>query len=340
VAKKNQKTELIDLICAAENNPGDIDARLAVAHEYERRREKEKALEELKEIARAFPANPAAFLELGNFFLRNSWPLEAAASYFHAIKLDPNSHEARHNLGLAYIMSRDFEKATAQLEAAVSLKPEHLESHLVLASAQMETGKPRQAAMRLESLWKINRANPRLLYLLAAANLKIGEHLKAMLFINEGLKAAPGDRAMRLLKAEILIAQSQYAPGIKEYDALLAEKPDNAFVLGNRGLARQMTGDADGAMQDFDRALELEPDNPVALVNRGLLLALRGMLRRAFKDLAAALKFTPNDPRLLHNLAVVCLKLGEHDQAVAYLRAAAKLDHEPSAQLLKRLAET
>jgi thioredoxin-like negative regulator of GroEL len=44
VTKKEIKTELIDLICAAENNPGDINARLALAHAYERHGDKNKAL--------------------------------------------------------------------------------------------------------------------------------------------------------------------------------------------------------------------------------------------------------------------------------------------------------
>lgn len=340
MTKKNQKTELIDLICAAENNPGDIRARLAVAHAYERTGEKDKALEELKEIARAFNGDAPAFFELGNFFLRDSRPLEAAAAYIHALKLDPKSHEARHNLALAYIMGRKFDDAIIHLEAAIALKPEHLESHLVLASAQMESGHAKEAAVRLESLWKINRASPRLLYLLAAANLKLRDYLKAMVFIDEGLQAAPADRAMRLLRAEIYMARNQFAAGIAEYDKLLAEKPDDLLALGNRGLARAMTGDTDGAMEDIDRALTLDPENAAALVNRGMIFAQRGMLRRALKDLDAALRITPSDPRLLHNIAVISLRLGEHDQAVTYLRAAAKLKHEPSAQLLKRLSET
>ena len=340
MTKKDSKDELIDLICAAENNPGDIDARLAVAHAYERQGDKDKALEELKEITRAFSDRHAAFFELGNFFLRNARPVEAAASFVHALQLNPKSHEASHNLGLAYVMSREFDKAIKALEAATALKPEYLESHLVLASAQMEAGQAERAAARLEGLWKIERKNARVLYLLAAANLKTGDYLKAMIFVNEGLQAAPGDRAMRLLRAEIYLAQGQCPAGIREYDALLAERPDDALALGNRGLARSMTGDTDGALEDLDRAIEIQPGNATALVNRGMLLAKRGMLRRALKDFEAAIRIAPEDVRLLHNLAVLYLKLGEHDSAVAHLRKAAKLGHEPSAQLLKRLAET
>jgi len=243
VTKKRRKTELIDLICAAENNPGDIGARLAVTHEYERRGEHDRALEELKEIVRAFPEDHNAFFELGNFFLRASQPNEAIGSYAHALKLNAQFAEASHNLGLAYTMTGRTDKAVHAFKAAVALKPDFLESHLCLASAQIETGNAAAAAARLEALWQINRDNPRLLYLLAAANLKTGEHLKATIFANEGLKLTPNDRALRLLRAEILVAQRQYPQGIEEYDKLLAEAPDDTLALDNRGLARQMTGD-------------------------------------------------------------------------------------------------
>ena len=337
MTKKRRKTELIDLICAAENNPGDIGARLAVTHEYERRGEHDRALEELKEIVRAFPEDHNAFFELGNFFLRASQPNEAIGSYAHALKLNAQFAEASHNLGLAYTMTGRTDKAVHAFKAAVALKPDFLESHLCLASAQIETGNAAAAAARLEALWQINRDNPRLLYLLAAANLKTGEHLKATIFANEGLKLTPNDRALRLLRAEILVAQRQYPQGIEEYDKLLAEAPDDTLALDNRGLARQMTGDMEGAMEDFNRALEIEPDNATALTNRGMLLARRGIYRRAVDDLLAALKLNPRDPRLLHNLAVAYLKLNEYDQAASYLKKAANLRHQPSAELLRRL---
>lgn len=338
--KKEHKPELIDLICAAENNPGDINARLAVAHEYERRGDNDKALEELKDIVRNFSDEYAAYFELGNYFLRHSIPLEASAAYIRALQMDNRSHEAAHNLGLAHMMSREYDKAVKALETAVKLKPDHLESHIVLASARMESGRVAEAAADLEILWKLNRGSTRLIYLLAAANLKLGEYFKAAIFANEGLKAAPKDRALRLLRAEILLAQGQYKQGIAGYDSLLAEKADDTLALGNRGVAKSMTGDTDGALEDLDRTLELEPENAAALTNRAMILAGRGMLRRALKDFEAALKSSPEDARLLHDIAVVHLRLGENDRAAAFLRKAAKLGHEPSAGLLKRLTET
>jgi Flp pilus assembly protein TadD len=61
----------------------------------------------------------------------------------------------------------------------------------------------------------------------------------------------------------------------------------------NRGSARQVSGDLDGALADFERAIHLAPALPEAWSNRAFLRAARGDRAGAVADYVEALRVAP-----------------------------------------------
>ena len=75
-----------------------------------------------------------------------------------------------------------------------------------------------------------------------------------------------------------------------------------ASLFHNRGLARALLDDVDGAIADFTRALQDYPNFADAYNNRGFAYAKKGQLEAARSDLEHALAINPNHPKARETL--------------------------------------
>ena len=69
---------------------------------------------------------------------------------------------------------------------------------------------------------------------------------------------------------------------------------DLAWAYNNRGAAKQVKGDLDGAIADHTRALELDPRYVKAYYNRGRVHYYKGAFAAAGSDLARSQEIKPN----------------------------------------------
>ena len=87
------------------------------------------------------------------------------------------------------------------------------------------------------------------------------------------------------------------------WNDVLAQHPDIALALSNRGTARGEAGDLAGAVADFDRALAVDPGYVDALDNRGYARLLAGDSEGALTDFDLALRRSPGNPGALAHRA-------------------------------------
>ena len=66
------------------------------------------------------------------------------------------------------------------------------------------------------------------------------------------------------------------------------------MAYNQRGIARQVKGDLEGAISDFSRALKLNPRHAGVYANRGLARLLQGKKPEAEKDFANCLALDPS----------------------------------------------
>jgi Flp pilus assembly protein TadD len=335
--RKKQKLELIDYVCAAENNPKDIKTRMHLVGAYQQHGHPDKALRELDAMARDFPGEPFVLIARANICLRNKIWKEAIYAYRAVIAAEAATHEVYHNLGIACRGAGLADEAQDAFAAAISMKPDNPAYWLSLAAEHFVAGRFDEVVALLETARGRFADETPLLYLLAASCGKIGDYFKAMIFIEEGLKHAPAEKGFLALKAEILLQTNRFKEAIAEYDNLIEKFGEESLFLCNRGLARETLGEREAALRDYNRAVELDPSNFIALTNRGMLLAGSGAIGKAITDFEAAIEEQPENPVLLHNLAVACLKRGDLYKAADALKKACALKHQPSCDLLKKM---
>ena len=139
-------------------------------------------------------------------------------------------------------------------------------------------------------------------------------------------RGGPGARrpGCALQPRRLLPGGRQYGRALADLTHALELRPDHVPSLNNRGLARAMLRNPEGALADFDRSLALQPDQPRVLNNRGLVRRALHDLDGAISDFSRALGLEPARPDTLYNLGAT--RAGAGDPLGAAADFSARLD--------------
>ncbi len=194
--------------------------------------------------------------------------LDLAGEQFRkALELEPKNYDANHNLGEYYIQSEKIADATPYLEVAQKINPSAYDNGYDLAMAYFLTGKFDQARQVVEGLLQ-QKDSAELHDLLGQIDERDGKYVES---VNELQTAAHMDPS-----------------------------EDNLFHWGSELLLHRTY---EPAIDVFQRAVELYPKSPRLLIGLGMSLYSRGKYDEAVKSLLAAADLDPSDPRCYYFLS-------------------------------------
>jgi len=101
-------------------------------------------------------SDPDKLLTLGMIYGQHEFPQEAIEPFTQAVRLDPESFEAQHNLGLTYFRLKRYSDARGPLEAAVTLRPDYYGSNALLGAALYVLKEDEEAYRVLQSAHSLN----------------------------------------------------------------------------------------------------------------------------------------------------------------------------------------
>ena len=150
------------------------------------------------------------------------------------------------------------------------------------------------------------------------------------------LKKTPGDRqaSQPNLKEANVYNERGIAKGVKgDVDGAIADftraielYPKYSTAYTNRGLAKKNKGDLEGAIADCTRAIELDPKDAGAYSNRGIAKQAQGDLNRAIADYTRAIELDPKYAKGYTNRGIAKEEKGDMEGAIADCTRAIKLD--------------
>ncbi len=109
--------------------------------------------------------------------------------------------------------------------------------------------------------------------------------------------AADDDLERQIEQASEYHDRGDLHQAVRTYWAAIAQRPDDASLHNDLGLALHDLGNLDAALREFTTATELEPDEPTAYYNLALLQRNRGDLDAAREALQTYLALEP-DPEV------------------------------------------
>ena len=220
-----------------------------------------KAIEHLEAAVRLKPDSADARTNLAASLSRSGKTELAGVQFRKALELEPRNYTANHNLGEFYIQSGKIADARPFLEQAQRIKPSSYDNGYDLAMANLLTGRLGEARQLVQNLMRSNNTGE-LHNLLAQIDEKDGKFVEAA---NEFGIAAHMDPS-----------------------------EDNLFDWGSELLLHRTY---EPAIDVFREATRRYPSSPRLQIGLGMTLYSRGLYEEAIKALLAAADLNPSDPR-------------------------------------------
>jgi len=337
------------------------DAHWGLANAYEGLQRYQEAFEEMKRVVELDPNNLDVRVKLGNYYLMGGKQSPAAISEAErlakeVLQKNPN-HIEGHILMGSVLFSQDHKpEAFAELNRAIELDPQRVESYLSLARFYAHTKDLVTAEATFQRAIAVNGAS-------ALAHYEYGKFLVQLNRLDvaetEFLKAIQVDsnnREARFVLASFYLVNKRFDKAEEAYKALAEldkDKPEGRSVLGDyysavgrlpeaiaiykeivakspdytQGHYRlaeilMNSGDIAGARNEIDRILKNDAKDRQAIILRARMEIQSGTpsdLKIAIEDLREVLKQEPNSRTGLFFMAEANFRLGQMDQARTFV---------------------
>jgi tetratricopeptide (TPR) repeat protein/S1-C subfamily serine protease len=239
------------------------------------------------------------WIEYGNQLYRLNKFTEAVAAFDRAIRLKPNSLDAYYGKGLALVDNQDLKDLPAARDAfarAIALVPKGAERSFYY-------------------LWKYH----------SQVLSQLEQKQLALDAISKAISLEPQDIELLRDRAIIYYSLEQYANAIKDCDSMLARDPQPNLYTA-RGVAKSMSGDKKGALDDYKTAISLNPNTDYAYVSMGDLKFSDGDKKGALADYKKAIELNPANDSAYAGMASVKSYLGDPQGALADYETAIELN--------------
>lgn len=213
---------------------------------------------------------------------------------------------------------------------AAHIDPGEVEARLVASEILDREGQPKLAAAALadvsaDSPWFVTSEIRR-----AATQRAAGDAAGGIATL-EALRAThPQEIEVHSALGDALRIAERFPEAAAAYDGAIAladpPQPIHWVLFYTRGIARERSGDWDGAETDFREALVLSPDQPLVLNYLGYsLVERRESLDEALAMIEKAVQGEPEDGYITDSLGWVLYRLGRYEDAVKPMMRAVEL---------------
>lgn len=213
----------------------------------------------------------AAYLQQKDFLLGEQCLAKALA-------LMPALPATWSNRALALTQLGRFEEALSCYEQVCALVPKGADGYVQQADILQQMGRTADALGMYAKALVIRPDYPEAHFNRGVALQSLGRRLEAVMAYRQAIRLKPDYAEAHNNLGVMLQETHQPKAAVASFNRSLPFRSGQgaASTHSNRGLARQMLGDFEGAMDDFDAALAINPEHRDGIWNKALLLLLQG----------------------------------------------------------------
>jgi tetratricopeptide (TPR) repeat protein len=322
-------------------DPASFDARVMLGSALAIQGARSESIEQITEAVKLRPQSAEAYNLLGTTLSRFLETADAKTAFERAILLDPDLAEAHVNLALMLAQVRDWdgaaehldralalqgntpasaythylrgktyfaqsnaEKADAELEQAVKIRPNFAEAWSDLGWARRVLFDDSGAMQAFEKSVLLNPKDPVAQYRLGTACLRNGEAKCAVEHLRASLKWGGADKPT-LYNLELALRKEGHMKEAREVHSQMEDQlqasqisSQNAVLissLNNEGMELEKRGDFEQARAKYRMALELDPTAGGIRLNYGLSLCRLHQWHEGIAEIQEVLRLDPDD---------------------------------------------
>jgi len=278
---------------------GNPQLAVRIAHDYAKRGDVANGIDVLKDLAKARPGEPLAYLNLAYFYLKQLKKPELAVKYAEqAVEVDPKNFTGYQTLFEVYMALKQKKEAESTLIKAEKLDSNDPNFWLSLADLAIE-------------LYSNNQEN------FPAQRVADVEPL-----LKKAAGYAVNDGNIYAKIADDYVLIDQVASAIPFYLRTLELNKDNADVRYKLAQSFLKTGQRDQAIRSLEEMLRANPLKFEIYEFLARLYEEAGNKARALANYEQALLLAPNQPENYLHTAGVELELKQYERAISTLEEA------------------
>ena len=316
----------------------ELNRLLNAAQDAVNRQDYASAAQDYQAYLAKKPDDAVVHYDLGYAYTAMQKPTEAKSEYEKAIALDPKMASAYQNLGVTLIPTNPA-AAIEPLQRAAELMPEDARTKWLLGVALEATKKDALAIEQYQAAEKLDAKNVEIRNSVGFALLRAGRAGDAETAFREALALQPtgaaADQAHKGL-LEALLAEKRNDEAATELGVYLAAHPGDAAMQLEHASLLVDAGKDDDALAELDKAASPGPESLRALKLRAAIYFRKKQYDNAVPVLVKAIALASQDPDLPAELGHAYLEKKDYPNAVNTLVVAMKMNPQ-SIDVLKDL---
>lgn len=233
----------------------------------------DQALIELKRSVDLHFDSDNVIVSLGVAYTKRGLGNNALECYEKVLERNPHHAEAHYFRGNILFIRKLIPQSIQAYSEAIKLDPELINAH--------------EKPIPQNRLTDYNSTPSELVWLREPA-MKIIE-------CNHILEKDSGDTEAYMMRAASYAKLQNFQRAADDYTSVLHLVPNDAQVLGYRGLVLSLLGKDQEALQDYERAIGLEPNHVEAYFNRGSLFIKLERYKEAVDNFTVVVNSVPGD---------------------------------------------
>jgi tetratricopeptide (TPR) repeat protein len=297
----------------------DVAARLSLVRACLSAGNVAAGLATAEKLSQDSPKDTKVHFSLGLLLASHRQYKSAIHEFELANALQPQTFDILHDLGQAYLLSEQPEKARETLDQAIHLQPDSADTLYLLARAATDMQKDVDALELLVQARKIAPKNTDVLLLMARLSMKQQFFEDAIELLNEGVQIAPRRADLHAALGESYFTVGKVEKAVEEFKKLIHLDPSprsNALM----GLCYRHLGQYEEAKRYLNESLKGDPENLSALFHLGMIAKTQGNPLLAESYLERAVRADPNYAEALLELAGVKMEQTRYEEAIPLLR--------------------
>jgi tetratricopeptide (TPR) repeat protein len=279
------------------------------------------AIEDYRKALALNPNSPEARANLGAALAAAGDLDGAIAEDTRALANAPDKTSVRRNLALAYYKKGDWRNARTQFETVHAARPGDLATAMLLGYSEIKLQQPTDAVALLLPLEPGNQSNMDFEYVLGFALILSGRETEGLPRMEKMARATQSPDAW-LIAGSTRLHRREF----HEARAALAINPSVPGLYTMVGQARDALGDTEAAQPAFEAALRQDPRDFYANLYLGTMRLKARDMDHARPLLELALKLQPGNPQARLQMAKLNGMTGKYAEAAATLEDLEKAD--------------
>jgi tetratricopeptide (TPR) repeat protein len=299
--------------------PADAEANAHLGFLEARQEHYKQAVPFYRKALALNPTMPGLRLNLGLALFKGGDLKQAVQTFTPLLKSEPASSPEAQRLtaliGIAHYGLGEFSEALPYLKAAAASDPQNLQFRLLLAHSCLSSRQFQCVLDVYHEILNLNAESAEADMLAGEALDETHDHAGAIEQFRAAVKADPKEPSVHFGLGYLLWTQNQFEEAAHEFQAELANVPDNAQALAFLADSDMQLNRPAEALPLIQKAIQIDPNLARAHLDLGVLDADGGRREHAIRELKVAARLSPEDPNPHWRLARLYQSMGNKVQA-------------------------